>query len=207
MDPVTGIGPVSSAWKADILPLNYTEICGQVSQPYPYIISWIFRKVKISNINFLFIQVHCYNLSHIRRLVVNGRTKSMTILSALALVACFCATNGAGTVNFVFGELMEMLVIIPSKVIVGINLTGNTSFYELHGAKPSHENKRYFFSFYHAPKVMVPPGGIEPPTCWVWTGRSNHLSYVGIYKAGYCTLYFGINTSKQEQCRHSSLEG
>ena len=26
MDPVTGIGPVSSAWKADILPLNYTEI-------------------------------------------------------------------------------------------------------------------------------------------------------------------------------------
>ena len=26
MDPVTGIGPVSSAWKADILPLNYTEL-------------------------------------------------------------------------------------------------------------------------------------------------------------------------------------
>lgn len=23
--PVTGIGPVSSAWKADILPLNYTD--------------------------------------------------------------------------------------------------------------------------------------------------------------------------------------
>ena len=28
LDPVTGIGPVSSAWKADILPLNYTEMFG-----------------------------------------------------------------------------------------------------------------------------------------------------------------------------------
>ena len=26
-------------------------------------------------------------------------------------------------------------------------------------------------------------------------------------QAGYCTVYFGINTSKQEQCRQSSLEG
>ena len=25
--------------------------------------------------------------------------------------------------------------------------------------------------------------------------------------AGYCTVYFGINTSKQDLCRHSSLEG
>ena len=28
LDPVTGIGPVSLAWKASILPLNYTEIFG-----------------------------------------------------------------------------------------------------------------------------------------------------------------------------------
>jgi len=25
--------------------------------------------------------------------------------------------------------------------------------------------------------------------------------------AGYCTVYFGINTSKRDLCRHSSLEG
>ena len=146
MDPVTGIGPVSSAWKADILPLNYTEICGQVSQPYPYIISRIFRKVKISNINFLFIHVHCHNLSHIRRFVVNGGTKSMTILSTLAFIARFSAANGTRAVNFVFGELMKMLVIVPSKIIVGINLTSNTSFADC--MAPSHLTKISGTSFH-----------------------------------------------------------
>ena len=70
----------------------------------------------------------------------------MTILSALTLVACFGTTNRTGAVNFVFGELMEMLVIVPSKVIVRIDLTSDASFTDC--MAPSHLTKISGTSFH-----------------------------------------------------------
>ena len=70
----------------------------------------------------------------------------MTILSALALVAYFGTANRTGAVNFVFGELMEMLVIVPSKIIVRINLAGNTSLTNC--MAPSHLTKISGTSFH-----------------------------------------------------------
>ena len=77
---------------------------------------------------------------------------------------------------------------------------------------------------------MVPGVGLEPTMNRVWTERStnwttqayNHFHSIiflnnpeenlvsGKSKkrvAGYCTVRIGINTSKQEQCRQSSLKG
>ena len=42
---------------------------------------------------------------------------------------------------------------------------------------------KYYITIFEKNQIfMVPPSGIEPLTCRVWTDRSNHLSYVGIYK-------------------------
>jgi len=51
----------------------------------------------------------------------------MSILSALTLIACFCTTERAGTVNFILGELMKVGIIVPPRRF-GIDLTSDTSF-------------------------------------------------------------------------------
>ena len=87
----------------------------------------------------------------------------MTISSALTLIACFCTTERAGTVNFVLGELMKVGIVLPPRRF-GIDLMSNTSLANC--VAPSHLTIISTGPLHQITLQikMVPPGGIEPPT-------------------------------------------